>query len=202
MMSATRQTLVTLKVRGGMNDQEKRRIIGDWISEQKCAVAILTECHGKAASLPYYRRSFLSSARCLSATDVFSGVGIMCVRESRIISEHCFVPQLDDLNWGGRALTAKIEINGSQISVVGIYALSQTRWRVGFFEAVSQWMTTLLTDDEVTFIAGNFNCTSNPRVDRHPPRITPDIGSNELNVHIGRFGFIDVSNHLEETANS
>ena len=178
MMSATGQTLVTLSVRGGMNDQEKRRIIGNWISEQKCAVAVLTECQGKAASLPYYRRAFPNSAWCLSDTDVFSGVGIVCDRESRIISEHCFVPQLDNFNWGGRALMAKIEINGSQISVVGINAPSQTRWRVGFFEAVSQWMTTLLTDDEVTFIAGDFNCTSNPRVDRHPPKITPDIGSN------------------------
>ena len=108
MMSATGQTLVTLNVRGGMNDQEKRQIIGNWISEQKCAVAVLTECHGKATSLPYYRRAFPSSACCLSDTGVFSGVGIVCDRESRIISEHYFVSQLEDLNWGGRALMAKI----------------------------------------------------------------------------------------------
>ena len=137
-MSASGQTLVALNVGGGMNDHEKRLSISRWISEQRCAVAVFTECHGNAASLPYYQRQFSNSVWCLRDTDLYVGVGIVCDQSTRIVSNHCFIPRLDDSEWSGRALIAKIEINSTEIYVVGIYAPAQARERVGFFNAVSE----------------------------------------------------------------
>ena len=132
MMSASGQTLVTFNVRGGMNDHEKRLSISCWISKQRCAVAVLTECHGNAASLPYYQSQFSNSVWCLRDTDVHGGVGIVCDRSARIVSNHCFVPRLYDSECSGRALLAKVEINFAAICIVGTYAPAQARERVGF----------------------------------------------------------------------
>ena len=174
-MSATGQTLVALNVRGGINDPEKRLSISRWISEQRCAVAVLTECHGNANALDHYRRNFPNSVWCLRDADVFGGVGIVCNRSAKIIFEECFIPQQDGLPWSGRALLAKIEINATTITVVGIYAPSQGVERLGFFDAINEWLSTLLTIDDAVFIVGDFNCTINQRIDRFSPRSNHDV---------------------------
>jgi exonuclease III len=173
-------TIATLNIRGGLNNDLKRRGLARWIRESSVDIALLTECHGAESELSVYRKYFPNSAWCFGPRGSLAGVGIVLSAEFTIVRTHCFQSADVPEEWDGRAVAVDATLDDTTLIVVCVYGPAQRHQRAGFYDAIAQWLTSVRSADDAFILAGDFNCTINPVIDRLPPHSVQEIGASEL----------------------
>ena len=94
------------------------------------------------------------------------------VNDSRIKIHHG--SKLIDIE--GRVIAVDIEMSGLQFHVVNSYGPNDTRLRVPFLNRLHIY----LNSGKPIIWAGDHNLTTDPRLDRYPPRIDADQGKSDF----------------------
>jgi exonuclease III len=97
-----------------------------------------------------------------------------------------FTDVIIDLN--GRYIVCDLVVAETKFRLINIYAPNVPNERIYFFEMISKYVT----QDHETILAGDFNCTLNPKIDRLNCVGISDIGNTQLQGIINNFDLEDV----------
>ena len=166
----------------GMHDGKKRKALFTMLRSAKYDIIFLqeTHCHSKHQqkcwSMEWDGQSIWSLG-----TNKSKGVTVLFNRN--VVFN--FSNVISDCN--GRYIVFELNVDDKSYKFINIYAPNLANERVTFFEMMQKH----ILFDEETLIAGDFNCSLNPFMDRLNCK-SPDIGNIQLKNIIKKFDLEDL----------
>ena len=185
--------VVTLNVRG-LHDYIKRKKIFDWLKDQNADVIFLQETFCTKKLKPYFDASWKGPVlHSVTDSDHSRGVAIL-------ISENLDY-KIKDVHDGGdgRKLLINLTINGSNFTLINLYAPNSEKARIDFYRNVNKWVNSNASDTENYIISGDLNCCLNDN-DRKPSTHLRDKSRLELSKFIKINKLVDMIEYYKNQA--
>ena len=155
----------------GLNNKIKRQNTFRWLDKQRFDIILIQETHCiNAETENSWTKDWSGDSFWNYGTNLSKGVSVL-FNKSHTFNINSVTDFVD-----GRATSIKLTFNDQKIQIVNIYAPNNSVDRKRFNINVS----TILDNDYIHILGGDFNCSQNNQKDRDPKQSNKDQGLKEL----------------------
>ena len=167
----------------GLNNKSKRQNIFRWFEKQRFDIILIQETHCSNADIENsWIKDWSGESFWNHGTNLSKGVSVL-FKKSHIFVINDVISFID-----GRVTSVKLTINDQKIQIINVYAPNNSVDRKRFNVNIS----TILDDNYVHILAGDFNCAQNNQKDRDPKQKNDDQGLKELLDMIKQYSLEDI----------
>ena len=151
--------IISVNMRG-LNSDEKRTKLYDWLNDCNISIAFIQETHYVERNIVKYNsRWFGESHHCFTDSPMSRGVSILIHQNLplKVLNVH----RSND----GRIILLNCELQENSITIVNVYAPNNDKMRIEFFNKLKSFINRYCLNNNNIIITGDFNCCKDRKSD-------------------------------------
>ena len=155
----------------GLNNKSKRQNIFRWLDKKRFDIVLIQETHcSNTETENVWKKEWCGDSTWNHGTNLSKGVSVLFNKF------HDFTINSITNFENGRITSIKLSYNSLNIQIVNLYAPNNAADRRLFNSNIAS----ILDDDYIHILGGDFNCSQNNLIDRDPKQNNKDKGFKEL----------------------
>jgi exonuclease III len=176
-------SIISLNV-NGLNDDRKRIELFTWLNNLKPNIICLQETKAKEDNVDWWKKQWHGYS-IWSCSGFSSGGTAVLIKDTEYEIVKIGKGFGEEDGFQGRVTDLTLQIQNELFRILSVYAPNIPNKRVQFFQKLKEYLNDEQPDDPYVFIAGDFNCIIDPKVDKRGGNPTLGTeGSKDLHTLI------------------